>query len=103
MISSSKQIGAGANMALLDAEELVEELVSGGHSSAQEAIQKFAEKASKRSADAIKFSRMNIALAHSDGWRKRLFLGALGTAGAAMRAVQKTRSFLRSQFNQTVR
>lgn len=90
-------------MALLDANELVEELVNGGHSSAQEAISKFAEKAPKRSADAIKFSRMNIALAHSDGWRKQIFLGLLGTAGRVMRTVQKARSLLGSQSSEPTR
>ena len=90
-------------MALLDAEELVEELVNGSHSSFQEAIRHFAEKAPKRSADAIKSSRMNIALAHSSGWRKRLLLGALGAAGGVMRAVQKARSLLGSQSSQITR
>lgn len=93
--------GAGANMALMDADDLVEELVNGNHSSAQAAIDSFAEKAPKRSADAIKSSRMNIALAHSEGWRKRLLLGALGAAGVVLRSVQKASSILRSQPTQT--
>ena len=89
--------GAGANMALMDAQELTEELVNGGHNNAEQAIRLFAEKAAKRSADAIKSSRMNISLAHSEGWRKRLLLAALGTIGNVLSAAQKARSYLRSQ------
>ncbi len=89
--------GAGANMALMDAQELTEELVNGGHNNAQQAIKQFAEKAAKRSADAIKSSRMNISLAHSEGWRKRLLLAALGTIRNLLSAAQKARSYLRSQ------
>ena len=63
-------------MALLDAEELAEELVSGGHNSAQEAIKQFAEKAPQRSVDAVGLSRRNIALAHSEGLEEAIIVGA---------------------------
>lgn len=101
VISSGKELlnemraGQGANMALLDAEELANELVNGGHSNAQEAIKHFAEMAPQRSVDAVGLSRRNIALAHSEGWKKQLLLGFLGSIGGVMLMVQKTRSLLR--------
>ena len=88
--------GAGANMALMDAWELAEELVSGGHSSAQEAISRFAEKAPKRSAGAIKFSRFNIAMVHSEGWRKRLVVLLLKAVGSALNLLRTLQSASRT-------
>ena len=72
-------------MALQDAWELAQQLVDGGHSSAQAAISQYAERGAQRSADAISRSRRIIALIHSEGWRKLLFVSVLTVLGAFLR------------------
>ena len=68
-------------MALLDAWDLAQQLVNGGHSSAQAAIVRFAEEAAPRSLGAINASRRVIAVAHSDGLLKLLFVAMLHIMG----------------------
>ena len=79
-------------MALQDAWELAQELVNGGHDSAQAAISQYAANASQRSVDAINGGRRNIALAHSEGWKKLLCVAAVRSIGILMRLVSAVRS-----------
>lgn len=72
-------------MALLDALELAQQLTEEVHESLQTAIDAFAASAEGRSTDAIKKSYYNIALAHSDGWKKQLFVLLLKSVGNIMR------------------
>ena len=88
----AERAGAGANMALQDAWELAQELVNGGHDTAQKAISQFAANAAQRSMDAINGGRRNIALAHSEGWKKLLCVAAIRTVGILMRVVSTMRS-----------
>ncbi|KAK9864789.1 hypothetical protein WJX84_005645 [Apatococcus fuscideae] len=73
--------GSGANMALLDAWDLAQQLVNGGHSNAQAAISQFAAEAAPRSLGAINSSRRVIAVAHSDGLFKFMFVLMLRIMG----------------------
>lgn len=68
-------------MALLDAWELAQHLVNGSHSSVQAAISHFAAEAAPRSLRAIHASRRVIAVAHSDGLLKLLFVVMLHIMG----------------------
>ncbi len=72
-------------MALQDAWELAQQLVNGGHPTAQAAITEFAEKAAPRSVEAIDKSHKIIGLAHSNGLLKLMFVAALSVVGLFLR------------------
>lgn len=73
--------GSGANTALLDAWDLAQQLVNGGHSSIQAAITQFAAEAAPRSAQAVGNGHRMIAAFHSGGLVKQLLVLALRIMG----------------------
>ena len=74
-------VGSGANTALLDAWDLAQQLVNGGHSSIQSAIGQFAREAAPRSAEAVGSGHRMIAAFHSEGLLKQLLVLALRVMG----------------------
>ena len=76
--------GSGANMALVDAWELAQQLVTGRHTCIQEAIDKCAIRAAPRSEKAISGSHRIIALAHAQGFTKLLIVLLLKILGTIM-------------------
>ncbi len=62
--------GSGANMALLDAWELAQQLLSNRHNNTQAAIAEFAAQGAGRSSAAINGSHRAIRMAHSAGLDK---------------------------------
>ena len=76
--------GSGANMALVDAWELAQQLVTGRHTCIQEAIDAYATHAAPRSEKAISGSHRIIALAHAQGFTKLLIVLLLKILGTVM-------------------
>jgi hypothetical protein len=72
-------------LALQDAWELAKQLVDGGHSSAQAAISQYMGEGSQRSVDAIERSHRVISVAHSQGWKRVVFVTGLRLVGWLMR------------------
>ena len=79
-------------MALQDAWDLAQQLVNGGHSSAQAAISEFAEKAAPRSVEAIERSHKIIGVAHSEGLLKLLIVGLMSLVGFFIRPIASFKS-----------
>ena len=85
-------------MALLDAWELAQQLVTGGHSSAQAAITDFSIKSAPRSLQPIKISRWFMYVAHSKGLTQLLYIVVFKTTGIllhmfnSLKALRKFRS-----------
>lgn len=80
-------------MALQDAWELAQQLVNGGHSSAQAAVSHFAEAAAPRSVEAIEKSHKIIGVVHSEGVVKLLVVAVASVAGFLIRQLASLSSF----------
>lgn len=84
--------GAGANMALVDGWELAEELVNGGHPSAQAAIEQYSKKAPQRSINSINGGKRNIGLVSSSGLKRWLIVAGIRTMGLALKLFSAQKS-----------
>ena len=73
--------GNGANMALRDAYELADELVNGGHTTFQAAIDSYDIKNSERSKQAILGSHRMIEKIHSGGLMKYFYIAVFKIVG----------------------
>ncbi|KAK9809467.1 hypothetical protein WJX73_000614 [Symbiochloris irregularis] len=84
--------GAGANMALVDGWELAHELVEGGHSSAQAAIQQYSEKHTERSTIAINQGRRNMGFVTASGLKRWFLVAGIRTLGIVFGLLKSQKS-----------
>ncbi len=87
--------GSGANMALVDAWELAQQLVSNRHNSTQAAIAEFTARGAARSTAAINGSHRVITMAHSQGLTKLLFVGFFKIMGSLLGMSQASKTWLK--------
>lgn len=84
--------GSGANMALVDGWTLAHELVDGGHSTLQAAIESYSNKHMERSTIAMNGGRRNIGLVSSSGLKRWLIVVGIRTLGFVFGLLKAQRS-----------